>query len=461
MKKIHLNSRAGTYGTYALVLTAFVLGLIILLNYLGYKHPKKWDLTKNKIHTLSDQTEKVVKALDTKADLVVFAKFAAQDEIRGLLENYRILNPDKVSVEYVDPDKEFTRASQAGIKKSDTIQLRIGERTTLVDSITEEKITNAIIKLTHQRKLVFCALTGHGEREIGSTEPEGYAMFKQGLEYQNYEVKAVSLQETGKIPEDCSVIGIFGAKRAFFDKEMKLIDSYLGNGGRALVAIDYDPKARGESSPEIVKLLAKWHIQAVNAVVVDPASRMFGMDAFMALIQDYSKEHAITKDFGEKAVAPLARPLKIAPNAPKDLKVEWVARTLGTAWGEADEAEIKTGRLTQGSNDVKGPVTTVISAEGKIDPKASKAARLVAFGTSHFVTNQFARNGGNLDLILNSAAWLLEDESAISIRSRENAPANLTISQQTISLVGLFTVVVVPLGVLIGGAVQWWRRRKL
>jgi ABC-type uncharacterized transport system involved in gliding motility auxiliary subunit len=86
-------------------------------------------------------------------------------------------------------------------------------------------------------------------------------------------------------------------------------------------------------------------------------------------------------------------------------------------------------------------------------------ARVVVFGNMDFASNTYLRALGNKDLFANAVNWLTEDESLISIRAKPPTDRSLymTSAEQTLGL--LTAVVLLPLAVLLVGAVVWWRRR--
>ncbi len=51
------QSRTGKLGTNTAVLTLAVLAIFALVNYLGFRHHKRIDLTSEKLYSLSDQTK--------------------------------------------------------------------------------------------------------------------------------------------------------------------------------------------------------------------------------------------------------------------------------------------------------------------------------------------------------------------------------------------------------------------
>src|SRR5579862_5511073 len=57
--------RQARYGALAGVSLLVVLGILVAVNYIGAKQPKRWDLTANKVFSLSDQTKQVLAKLDS------------------------------------------------------------------------------------------------------------------------------------------------------------------------------------------------------------------------------------------------------------------------------------------------------------------------------------------------------------------------------------------------------------
>jgi ABC-type uncharacterized transport system involved in gliding motility auxiliary subunit len=102
----------------------------------------------------------------------------------------------------------------------------------------------------------------------------------------------------------------------------------------------------------------------------------------------------------------------------------------------------------------------MLAIEGnKKDSKATQKTRIVFSGSSHFGTNNFSRFGGNLDLFLNSMSWVLEDESLISIRIKEDDTGRVDMTAQTGALLFWLLVVLYPLTIM-GLGIWSWRKRK-
>lgn len=457
-----LRRRTTAFGIQSIVTMLLVLGILGVLNYFGSEITHKFDLTKDKVHTLSDQTHKVLKGLNREIKGVFFAKLPEQEEKRPLFENYKAIS-SKFNVEFVDPNKEITRAKQAGIKVLNTLVLTAGERTQRVEDPNEEKLTNALIKITKESNQTLCWLEGHGEKAISSKEGPGYDTVQQGLKDQAYEIQTVNLFQEGKIPPQCSAVAIVGPEKSFFEKEIEVVKQYLANGGRVLFALDIDVKKGKDKSPELLPVLREWFVSFDEALIVDPLSRLLGGDAAMPILATFAQDHAITKDFQTNCFFPFARPLEITKDIPSDIKVNWLAKTTPKSWGEADFNELTQGKVkfTSGK-DFAGPLTTAVAVEGKQkDSKAPNKTRMVVFSTSQFAANEYSRFGGNIDLFLNAMSWVLEDESLISIRKKEEEEGRIELSQKEGTYIQLGTVAVLPSIIALFGVVNWVRRRRL
>lgn len=458
-----LRSRSAAYGLNSLVTVLLVFGLLSVVNFMAVRYPQKLDLTRNKIHTLSDQTVKLVKGLKQPVKATLYAKTAQKEQFRAILDNYKALNP-KFEIEYIDPDREPTRVSAAGVKKYGTLVLNYSGRDSRIEEISEEKLTNSLIKLTKEKTPTLCTLIGHGEKSFASAEAEGYSSAKKGLANQSYEVKDLNLaQEQNKVPADCDAVAIVGPTKAFFEPEIKALSNYLNNGGRALIALDVNIKGT-PFSPELLPLLNAWNVKPLNSLVVDPVSRAFNVDASMPIVGNFSKNNPITRDFGSNTPSffPIARPLEIVQTTP-GLLTDAIAKTTPQSFSINDFKALATGEIKVDPKLAKhGPFDVVISVEGKQkDSKATRNTRLVVFSSSLFATNNFSRYGINTDFFLNGVSWLMEDESMISIRAKEEGPGKIDLSYRTGSVIFLLTVVLIPLVIAATGLGIWIFRRRL
>lgn len=455
-KKRHLS-----FGIYSGFLTLTIVALVGLLNFLGKQYPGKLDLTKNRIHTFSDQTFKVLRGLKSPVEAVFFGEAASREKFRGIFDNYR-KGSGQFKFEWVDPVKEPTRAKSSGIKKLDTLVLTYQGKTSRVEEITEEKITNELIKLTKDGAITVCAIQGHGEFSFSDSTAPGFSAAKKGLEDQSYQVREVVLPQETTIPQNCSGLVMMGPSKALFPAEVKMLTDYLAQGGRLVVGIDAAVTDRDQTQ-ELRSLVSQFGIDVKNGLMIDPVSKMLGVDASVPMMAQFNKDTAIGKDFSAQAFFPLSRPVDLTNPAPEGLKTAWLAKTTPKAFAETDLAGLAKGSARyDAGKDLAGPLNAAVLSHGKKkDSQAARETRLVVFGSGQFANNQYSRFGGNLDLFLNAVSWVLEDESMISIRAKDEDDSKIELSQNQGIAIFWICVVLAPLFIAVAGIVIWVRRKKL
>ena len=64
------RSRTGRLGANTAILTLAVIGIFGIVNFLGYRHHKRIDLTSEKLYSLSPQTRKIVSGLQKDVKII-------------------------------------------------------------------------------------------------------------------------------------------------------------------------------------------------------------------------------------------------------------------------------------------------------------------------------------------------------------------------------------------------------
>ena len=85
----YFQRRNARYGAIASVSVLVFLAILVAVNYLSFRQNKRWDLTKNKQYTLSDQTGKLLQNLDAPVKFLVFDRADSFDRFRSSLEEYK------------------------------------------------------------------------------------------------------------------------------------------------------------------------------------------------------------------------------------------------------------------------------------------------------------------------------------------------------------------------------------
>jgi ABC-type uncharacterized transport system involved in gliding motility auxiliary subunit len=446
-------------GTNDLLAVVLVFAILAVVNYIFSNHQFKKDFTRAKLNSLSEQSINVTKKLKEDVNFIAFIKTTDAFAFRKVIDMYSYYN-DKIKYEIVDPNKEPIKTRNYNISKYGTIILisGSGNETRIEDmNIAEESITNALIKISRKEKKIIYFTEGHGEKGMDTAQSDGFSEFKKLLEGQSYTVSSLSLVSMDTIPADAKAVVLAGPTKAFFGKEIDLLNTYFERGGSILVLSDpSSPKQPVKPNENVGKLLNPKGIILNDDLIVDPMSRLFGVGEAMSVVQTYDKANKITADFNAMTVYPFAQSLNIEKVDREKYDVSELCKTMPTSWGEVSS---KQGEIEYNEGkDHKGPLTVaaIMSSKGE-----NKKGTIAVFGNSVFAANQFINHAGNGDLIMNTISYLVKDEDLISIRPKSDEKGVFTMPSGGINFVAMASVWMLPLLLLSAGVVFWYRRRKL
>ena len=242
--------------------------------------------------------------------------------------------------------------------------------------------------------------------------------------------------------------------------------------------------------------MARYGIAVGDDIVVEqnPKYAVAGGDpTYVFLDPDSFEFHPITTELRAGALLRAAR--SVGQAAPVDgITVQELAHTTEYGWGETDLQTMPIAFEPQA--DRPGPVPLIAIAEvqdpaalvvgstalgqagdapgaqpaadgdvpedlSRVGPELDREAggRVLVFGEVEFAANMLLDQVGNQDLFLNSIAWLVGEESQVSIRPNEAAAGSLSFTALEFLLVALLSLLLVPGAALIG-AIGTWRRRR-
>ncbi|MFQ5684211.1 MAG: GldG family protein [Candidatus Binatia bacterium] len=455
-----LTRRSSRFGFHSSIYTLLFIGIIIMLNFLNTRYHYRWDLTENKAYSLSSQSIKVIGQIKQELEIYGFFQRGKNPAVADLIQSYTYQSP-KITFHPIDPDRHPEMAKRFKIRQFNTVHIRYGKESTNVTEITEEAITNAIVKLTKSSKKHVYFLTGHGEPKIGDQKSTaGYAAAKEALENENYSVKELLLSTREKVPKTTSLLIIAGPKKPLFDHEIKAIETYAKAGGRLLVMLPL------QGNEKLSEFLKGWGIEVGKNLVVDKVIRLFtgpslGLEP---IINNYSPIHPITRDFKERTLFSMVRSVD-ANGTPKDgLKVTSLLKTSPTSWAETDlDGVFKRGKAAFGRKDKKGPISVGVAVTANLKKLGMKKdggeAKIVALGTASVANNRFIRIYFNRDLFLNVINWLVGEEEFISIRPRSVRTSRIQLTEREGNIVFYLSFLIFPEILFLIGLGVWWRRR--
>jgi len=493
------------YSGNLIFIVVLVLAILVLINYFFSRHHYRFDFTEAKLHSLSDQSIKVLKNLKDEVSALCFFREGniGQAKMENILKIYNY-HSKKIKYEFIDPDKNPGMVKRYDVTQDGTTILESGDKESRITSSDEEDITNAIIKVSREKKKVLYFLEGHGEASIEESDERGYALAKEELEKLAYEVKKLVLVLSDTFPQDCSLLVIPGAEKDLLPNELETIRKYISEGGRVFLMVD------PETAPGLKSFLAEYGVLLEDDLIVDTVSRLMGGDYFMPIVSEY-EYHQITSKFRYATFFPFARSVSVAEEKPEGISADILAKTSPNSWSER---QLKDTQVTFNKDkDKEGPislaavVTVEPKEEEKQEPKEEKGGkkeagpqeeadkeaeeiakaeeknkketetkeekeaeeaekikqegRLAVFGDSDFASNRYFNFSGNGNLFLNTVNWLTEEADLISIQPKTSSPRTIHMTATQGRMLFFVSLIILPLVVLVTGISVWMRRRSL
>lgn len=461
------------------------------LNYLAQLHSWRFDLTRNRIFSLSAETVSYVENLGQPVHAVVAFDTSADDpeveqarrDVLALLREYtHVLRRGEpvVSVEEIDIVQSLKRAEQLGITERNVVVFTSGDRSRTVrlgelyrvEQLAkvafqgEAEFTAAILDVTTTDKQKVYFLTGHGELDPTSTDrARGLSEFRAALRSRNFAIEALDLRQARKVPDDAALVVAIAPLQPFLPTEQELLRSYLNQQtGRVLLAID--PARDRGATTGVEALLADWGLELPDALVVDndPNSTLPNGDL---LLWRYTRHPITDLLYGaasQVAVGP-CRPVARHPAGPRNaaLRIDLPLLTTNTGFGERTFRG-RTEYLFNPETDLKGPVSVLAVAEGESTagalPFSVRSGRLLVFGSSSFFTNERFNTLGNSMLAVSTVNWSLNRLSQVNVPPRKMEKFQLTLSEPQLARLRLALLLAVPGAVALLGLVVYWSRRS-
>jgi ABC-type uncharacterized transport system involved in gliding motility auxiliary subunit len=451
-----------------------VLAILIGINYLAARRNKRWDLTAAKQFTLSEQTKKVLEGLQRPVVVRVFDRSENFDRFRPRLDEYRYVS-DKISVEYIDPEKDPLTANKYQVQMLGTVVFDYDGRTERVTSDGEQELTNGLIKVVQGRQNKVYFVQGHGEKSTAGAERTGYSTIAGALASDNFAHDNLVLAQQKEVPADATVLIIAGPTSDFLDPEIQMLKAYLARGGKLLLLLDPPAKAGTPDLTNLIALVKEWGINPGTNVVVDASGvgQMLGTGPEVPIAAKYNA-HPITDRFSLLTAYSLARSVTADAAGANNRFAQNLVETSASSWAESDIQELTTsGRVQRETEkgDIAGPVSLAAAVSAPVTgaadppktdggPEAPKPeSRLVVMGDSDFASNRWLGIAGNRDLFLNAVNWLAQQENLIAIRAKDPEDRRITLSTDQDQRIFWLTIFIIPGLILAAGVHAWWRRR--
>ncbi len=307
-------------GSMSVAITAIFLACLIILNVLvsalSSRIDLTFDMTTQKVNTISKENEKFIKDIEDKVEITVFAtednyveyiSYYAEsyyqttanadyfEQTLSLIKKYEDYNKN-IDVKFVDPQStEFTAYSSnystidfipgdifvVGTKNGSERQKKIGFADiyqlgqdssyaayggygsyTINGNNIETALTSAIAYVTSNEIKKAAFITGHSIKNYTSK-------YAELLEDNNYDVDVISDQIIKSISSEYDVVIIMAPSIDFLSEELDALSAFLDNDGKLGKGLMFFGDASYPMLPNFSEFLVEWGIEINDGILFE------------------------------------------------------------------------------------------------------------------------------------------------------------------------------------------------
>jgi hypothetical protein len=336
-----------------------------------------------------------------------------------------------------------------------------------------------VVNQVRQKQVFF--VSGHGERDITSTDNdgEGYVQAALALIRDNYRVRSATLidlvpQIISEVEEDFPAALIFADPRTELvaasgeiRDETDIIREYMLRGGSVIFLFEPDPDSSYRD------LLGEFGVAIGTGHLVDATSFVAPEPNFLQITRSnrqFDPPHPITEPLdvvympGATFIGRTITDDDIDRTSTGEpfLKLTGLATTTLNSWeelGDTDSFDL--------DDDRPGPFPVAIAVEAlapigfspqTVDGKQIRT-NIVVIGDSDFASDRYFSSAKNGDLLANAVNWAARDFELISIRSKTKVLRELVLTTPERDFVRWSGWLLMPSLISAVGVWSWWRRR--
>jgi len=436
--------------TYAKNISSNLIGFFLLfciiglVNYIAFKNPAVFDISKRRLNSLSDQTNKIVRNISTETELILFSNKANEQNIRNFLKLYANLN-GSLKITYHDPEIRPDLVAAHGVTISPSVVIKNKQRSVIVTKMQELSVTNGLIKSMRDKDPEICFSYTPLMKE---TKEVGFTGLLHILKNSAFKMKVVDLLKVKEVPSSCQIFTILAPQTDFMESSFKKIEDYYTNGGVLLTA--FNPMFNGDKVSKLRKLYRDNGLVVFNDLVIDKKNSIEGSMGSAPIVKSFDK-----RDINTNLQAQVFFPLSssIGPKNSKNKDYIALATSSKTSWAEKTFDELVKGEIKFDMKDVLGPVDLAGAIITNDKP------RLIALGNSSLISNKFYQFQSNFNFFVNIVHWSVGQDLLTSARAAvfKEIPLFIGVTHKRVIL--YFSIIALPLSLFLVALIQFRRRR--
>ena len=481
-----IKSRKFKYGTLATIFTViFIIAIVLVIVLLGYMTDRfvwEFDMTKEHLFEISEDTKEVIDDLTRNVTITVLADetvFRDSDQmlsnIYEILQRYEALGGGKIDVRYINPNmnpKIFEQYNQLGdlgnnylIVESDlrmkslspnslyNIKVDDNDISYFVGLRAEQAITSSILFVTQESVNTACWLRGHGE-DYSKTQLDSI------LNKMNYDTKVIILAQE-EIPEECTLLIISSPQTDFGPDEIEKLDAFLKRGGDAIIALTPETSV---NMTNLNSYFEEWGVRYRSEFILDNYQSISNMPFYV--VPTITNITNVTDRLNTKnhfALVPGCMPIDLIGTETGSHNLA-VLMTSSRRSYTKDLNEITMGYDYDETSDPTGPFNMCVISEYLVTDKNMNYTRGdILFCSAGMISDSVleASNYLNAQFLEHVLDYISEYSDGVVIPDKDFESKMLNILSWQSRLVLYVVVIAIPLLILAVGILIWSKRRHL
>lgn len=466
LKKL-FQTNGSRKGSYSILLSVIVFGILLVVNLLIGQLPekiRKIDISDTNIYEISSKSRKLVKNLDSNIIFYIIAeKDNTDDRIKTFVNKYAGMS-EKIKVQWIDPvlhpsalTKYNTEENSIVVSCSKTDrQLSISFDDILVSDASyygtsssassfdgDGQLTSAVNYVTNTKEYKAYYTSGHGESSLSSS-------VSSLLEKSRITTSELNLLSASSIPEDCDLLILNGLTSDLTKDETTVLSKYLKNGGKVVTLMAYTDK----DMDNLYGLLEDYGLKVADGYIADTERCYQGN--YYYLVPNLSVSGDMASGISSASVLMInSKGMTQTDPARDTITTESFMTTSENGYAITEDNQ------KQGSYILGATATESVTVKNSNGKKVEAESRLTVFGSNMLIDEQVTSSFSsleNLTLFTNAVTGNLDNADNISI-----SPKSLEVSYNSIAHPGPFSILIIfiiPLALIVGGFVVWFRRRR-
>ena len=469
IKKL-FQSNDSKRGSYTLAMTSIVIAIVIIFNMIVNLVPenmRQFDISSTNIYEISSKSEKIIKKVDDDVTFYVLAEKDSTDKrIKTFINKYASLS-SKIHVKWIDPVLHPSALTKYGTEENNIVisckktnrKITVSFDDILVSDSSsyyyssssssasqfdgDGQLTSALNYVTSTKEYKAYYTSGHGESSLSSE-------VTSLLTKSRVSTSDLLLMTATSIPEDCDLLIIDGPTSDFTKEETKLLSSYLKKGGKVVTLLTQTNK----SMKNLYGLLKDYGLTVESGYIADTERSYQGN--YYYLVPNLSVSGDMASGISSSSVMMInSKGMTQSTPVRDSISTDAFMTTSSNGYAVTEKKQ------TQGTYVLGATATESVKVKNSNGKKVTKESRLTVFGSNMLIDEQVTSSFSsleNLTLFTNSVTASLDNADNVSI-----SPKSLEVSYNTIAHPGPFSILVVfviPLGLIVGGFIVWFRRRR-